>query len=196
MSAPSRRRPGLSLKAQALALLARREHSRQELHAKLLAHARKQAQAAPAAGLAPAGEHGLTADPDAPAVWDEREQASIWHARIEAVLDELAVARYLSDERFAEARVHARAAGQGQARIRHELARHGVALPDELADALRSTEFSRAQALWQRRFGTPAQDPRERARQMRFLAARGFSGDVVRKVVGGRDVLEEDDSGL
>ena len=35
------KRAPLSLKAQALALLARREHSRAELRTKLLAHARK-----------------------------------------------------------------------------------------------------------------------------------------------------------
>ena len=39
------KRPPLSLKAQALALLARREHSRSELRGKLLAHARKRARA-------------------------------------------------------------------------------------------------------------------------------------------------------
>ncbi|MBF9267222.1 RecX family transcriptional regulator, partial [Acidovorax cattleyae] len=37
----------------------------------------------------------------------------------------------------------------------------------------------------------PPETPRERARQMRFLAARGFPGDVVRRVVGGR--MEADD---
>jgi len=36
-----------------------------------------------------------------------------------------------------------------------------------------------------------ATDAQERARQMRFLAARGFSGDVVRRVV--RDGSPDDE---
>ena len=57
------------------------------------------------------------------------------------------------------------------------------------AERLRATELERAQAVWRQRFGSVATDPQERARQMRFLAARGFSGDVVRRVVrdGGPD---------
>ncbi len=168
---PPRQRPALSLKGQALALLARREHSRHELGTKLWAHARKIA----------------AADPD-----DSGEDAD-WQRAIDALLDELEAQRYLSDARFAESRVHARAAGQGQARIRQELARHGVELPDDLAQTLRSTELDRARALWQRRFGTPAQDVREHARQMRFLAARGFSGDVIRRVL--RDPPGEESPG-
>lgn len=187
------RRAPLSLRAQALALLARREHSRQELRAKLQAHARKLAQAEAQAGARPPHDTGATrphgaADALAADPHDDVDaQAARWHARIDALLDELQAAGHLSDERFAEVRVHARAAGQGQARIRRELARHGVELPDALAEALRGSELERAQALWLRRFGGgPAQDPRERARQMRFLAARGFSGEVVRRVTAGQ----------
>ncbi len=169
---PARQRPALSLQGQALALLARREHSRQELRTKLLAHARKLATASP----------------------DETDDAfESWCRQIDALLDGLEAQRYLSDARFAESRVHARAAGQGQARIRQELARHGVELPAELAQTLRSTELERARALWQRRFGAPAQEPREQARQMRFLAARGFSSDVIRRVV--HDQMADEDQG-
>jgi len=39
--------------------------------------------------------------------------------------------------------------------------------------------------VWQRRFGVPPKDPRERARQLRFLAARGFSGEVARRALQG-----------
>ena len=53
------------------------------------------------------------------------------------------------------------------------------------AAQLRETEEERARAVWRQRFGTPAATPQERARQMRFLAARGFSGDTVRRVLRG-----------
>lgn len=161
------KRPPLSLKGQALALLARREHSRAELRGKLLAHARKRALAAD-----PPAEF----DPDA-----AREE-------IERLLDELEAARHLSDARFAETRVNARARRQGTARIQQELARHGVELDPETKAQLRATELARAREVWRRKYGgAPTTEPAERARQMRFLAARGFPAEVVRKVVGGRD---------
>ncbi len=176
------KRPPLSLKAQALALLARREHSRAELRSKLLGHARKRAmaQAASAAAAAEAG----AADDDAAVAFDGDAAA----AEVDGLLDELEAARHLSDARFAESRVHARAARQGTARIRQELARHGVELDADTARQLKDTEAERARAVWLRKYGgTPPVEPAERARQMRFLASRGFAPEVVRRVVGGRD---------
>ncbi|MFN5807468.1 MAG: recombination regulator RecX, partial [Burkholderiales bacterium] len=45
------------------------------------------------------------------------------------------------------------------------------------------SEESRARQLWERRFREVALDPKERLRQMRFLASRGFSHDVIRRIV-------------
>jgi regulatory protein len=187
------KRPPPSLKAQALALLARREQSRAELRTKLLAHARKLAAAAAAAEhaadeadpllafLDPQGAPGAHAasrdDPDPKALL----------AQVDEVLDWLAAQRHQSDARFLESRVHARSARQGQALIRQELARHGIELDADTARQLRETEFERAREVWRKRFGEPAPNAAERARQMRFLAARGFSADVVRRLVAGRD---------
>lgn len=106
---------------------------------------------------------------------------------VEALLTWLQDKGYLSDARFAASRVHVRAQGHGAARIRQELAQHGVALDGEAAAALRASEFERAQAVWQRKFGAVAPDAAGRAKQMRFLAARGFAGDVVRRVCEGRE---------
>ena len=53
----------------------------------------------------------------------------------------------------------------------------------EAVARLQDTELERAQALWQRKFGAPATDLAGRARQVRFLVARGFAADVVRRVV-------------
>ena len=86
-----------------------------------------------------------------------------------------------------ETRVNARSRKQGTLRIKMELSRHGLALEPEQVAALRETEFARAQELWQRKFGAVATDPRQRARQARFLASRGFASDVVRRVVGGEE---------
>ncbi len=109
--------------------------------------------------------------------------------QLSAVLDELERAKLLSNVRFAESLAHRRAERFGVARVKQELKTHQLA-PELVAvqvDALRATEFERARTVWLKRFGQPATDAKERARQMRFLAARGFSGDVVRRVVGGSD---------
>ena len=107
-----------------------------------------------------------------------------------AVLDDLQARDFISEARVAESVVHRRAAKLGMQRLVQELRSKG--LDDELvratAERLRATELERAQAVWQQRFGgTPAATPQERARQMRFLAARGFAGDVVRRVVRGAE---------
>ena len=60
-------------------------------------------------------------------------------------------------------------------------------------DGLRDTELARAAEVWRQRFGgsNPATDPREHARQVRFLMARGFSAETVRRVVRGRGPDDE-----
>ena len=57
---------------------------------------------------------------------------------------------------------------------------------DELADAT---------ALWQRRFGMPPRDEREKARQMRFLLSRGYGMSVALKVLRAAGAPAADDTG-
>jgi regulatory protein len=57
---------------------------------------------------------------------------------------------------------------------------------------LKESEFSRAQNIWQKKFGTPATTANERAKHYRFLLTRGFSSEVVRKVVKLSGAPEED----
>lgn len=114
--------------------------------------------------------------------------------QLEAVLDDMAARRFLCLERFADSVVHRKAARFGTARIKAELAQHQ--LPSHVADAvvrsLRDTEFERAHELWARRFGEPPATPQEQARQTRFLMARGFAGDIVRRVVRGDGLSDAD----
>ena len=73
--------------------------------------------------------------------------------------------------------LHQRAPRMGAARVRQELPHKGIA-PEAIAEAvagLRDTELARAREVWRRRFGAPPADAAERARQARFLLARGFS---------------------
>ncbi len=107
---------------------------------------------------------------------------------IDAVLDQLEAKGMLSDERFAGALARTRGASFGAARIRQELCQRGVApeLIRKSTDALKQTEFERARDVWRRKFGTMPRDEAQRAKQMRFLTARGFSVDVVLRVIKDR----------
>jgi regulatory protein len=100
-------------------------------------------------------------------------------------LDELAAKGFISDARVMQSVVHQRAPRMGAARVRQELAQKGIA-PEAIAQAvagLRETELARARDVWCRRFGALPQDAYERARQARFLLARGFASAVVAQVL-------------
>jgi regulatory protein len=147
--------PALTLKARALRYLTLREHTRAELERKL-------------APWVPEGGEGELA----------------------RALDELAAKGFISEARVVESTLHARAGKLGAARVLHELRRKGVGDTAllEAAETLRDTELDRARAVWRKKFGGQADtaaSAADRARQLRFLAARGFSADVARQVVRG-----------
>ncbi|BAN22226.1 recombination regulator RecX [Caballeronia insecticola] len=108
---------------------------------------------------------------------------------LEALLDSLERDGWLSNERFVESVVHRRASRMGGGRIVSELKRHAVgeALISETADKLAQTETARAKAVWDRKYGVLPETPTERARQARFLAARGFSSGTIGKILKGGD---------
>jgi regulatory protein len=117
---------------------------------------------------------------------------------LEQVLDELEQRDFLSAARFVDSVIHRRGSQMGVARIRHELDAKGIA-PDVMQSALsdlRQSEYDRARALWQRRFGVCPTDLKERARQMRFLQARGFPAALVGRILreAGSEVHETDES--
>ncbi|WP_082465298.1 recombination regulator RecX [Burkholderia plantarii] len=103
----------------------------------------------------------------------------------EALLDALEREGWLSDARFTESLVHRRASRLGTARVLGELKRHAVdgALVESVGEQLRETEFSRAQAVWRKKFGSLPITPAERAKQARFLASRGFSSATIAKLL-------------
>ncbi|WP_323011264.1 recombination regulator RecX [Castellaniella sp.] len=107
---------------------------------------------------------------------------------IQAVLDALEKDHWQSDQRYAQAYAHRTAARQGTRRILGALRQQGLddtQLAD-IQDTLQATEFSRAQDVWQKKFAAPPLDARDYARQYRFLAGRGFSGDVISRLLSGR----------
>ena len=100
-------------------------------------------------------------------------------------LDELAAKDFISEARVVQSVLHQRAARHGAARVRQELLHKGIA-PETVAEAvasLQGSELDRAREVWRRRFGELPQGAAERAKQTRFLLARGFAGAVVAKVL-------------
>jgi regulatory protein len=143
-----RNKPELSLRVRAMRYLARREHSRAELHAKLQPYVQE-------------GED------------------------LDAVLDELEKRNWLSDARAATQWVDAKRGRFGTQRIAHELRQKGIAedLIAETLPQLKETELDAAREVWHRKFGIQPQDAKEKAKQVRFLQSRGFSMDVIFKVL-------------
>jgi len=104
-----------------------------------------------------------------------------------AVLDKLAAKDLQSEQRAVDSLVHRRSAKLGTARIRQEMHSKGMD-PQAMADAveqLRGSEQARAFEVWRKKFGSPAATPAERAKQVRFLASRGFGGEAIARVVSG-----------
>ncbi len=117
---------------------------------------------------------------------------------VEALLDWLEGENWLSNARFAESVVHRRAGRYGTARLMQELKTHQLddqAL-GEVKAQLQASEAARAKAVWERRFGRPPVDMAERAKQVRFMMARGFSRAVVSRIIQGADELLDDGDDL
>jgi regulatory protein len=105
---------------------------------------------------------------------------------LEALLDALVAKKQLSDERYAEERARALSRKYGAARIRHDLKAKGI--PDGIVDAVSSEgELERARAILERKYRVPAATREERAKRARFLQGRGFSSDVVMRLVLDRE---------
>ena len=148
----------LSVKGRALRYLAQREHSRLELERKLARHVQ------------------------------DTDTASA-QTQIAAALDQLTAAGLLSEARAAEAVLLHQGRRFGSRRLKQVLQAKGLeaGLVAETLQQARATELDRAREVRSRRFGDAPADAQELARQMRFLAGRGFDSDVIRRVVRGRE---------
>ena len=101
------------------------------------------------------------------------------------MLDELAGLGYLSDARYARAIAAQKAGRYSRRSIAAELKAKSIAVGD-IDSALAATgidDEAALAALWQRRFARPPVDEREKARQVRFLQARGFALSAILKLL-------------
>lgn len=108
---------------------------------------------------------------------------------LKSALDELQAKGFINDERVVESVIYRRASRLGASRIRQELQSKGLsgeAIAEAVQD-LQGSEVERAREVWRKKFGAPAADAQGRAKQMRFLASRGFAPAAIRKVVSESD---------
>ncbi len=104
---------------------------------------------------------------------------------LNSVLDRLEQAGLINESRVLASVLYRRSAQRGAVRITNELQQKGVS-PALIAQAeaeLKTTEVSRARAVWQKKFGTVAATAQEHARQWRFMSGRGFDAGVVRQIL-------------
>ncbi|MGY2485643.1 recombination regulator RecX [Cupriavidus sp. CP313] len=117
--------------------------------------------------------------------------------QLEQLLDALERENWLSNQRFADSLAHRRGARYGTARVMQEAKTHklGSEQLGDLQERLRATEVARAREVWRKRFGAPPDTPEARAKQIRFMVARGFSRSVVGKIIQGADEDYGDEGG-
>ena len=105
---------------------------------------------------------------------------------IDAVLADMEASQLQSDDRTAENYLRSNASRLGASRLRHTLKTRGVApelIEEQLAQADLPEEIERARAAWGRKFSAAPANPKEWARQARFMQSRGFASDIIRKLL-------------
>ncbi len=108
--------------------------------------------------------------------------------QLSTVLDELEAKDFISQTRVVDSVINRRQAKLGASRIKGELQRKGIDAEavTEAMDGLKATELERAREVWRKKFDSKTDagsSPADKAKQMRFLAARGFGSDAIRRVV-------------
>jgi regulatory protein len=109
-------------------------------------------------------------------------------------LDELEAKGFINEQRVIESVVHRRSSRLGAARVRQELQAKGLdaqAVAEAVA-GLQGSEEARALEVWRRKFGQPPRDAAEHGKQTRFLLNRGFGTELVRRVVRGAAIQDDE----
>lgn len=104
---------------------------------------------------------------------------------IESVMSYLAQHNWQSDQRCAEQMSQVKGQRYGSKRVKHLLAQEGVdkALIEQTVQNLNQTERQRAVSVWRKKFGVRPKNAAEYAKQMRFMAYRGFSFELINQIL-------------
>jgi len=113
------------------------------------------------------------------------EHAGFASSEIQPLLDEFETRNWLSDRRFAESYVADHRARAGSIKLAYDLRQRGI--DDVIIEATlkdnHDSELEHAREIWRKKFGTPPANIQEKTRQMRFLQGRGYSQDIIRRVL-------------
>ena len=104
---------------------------------------------------------------------------------IPGLLDDFERRGWLSERRVVDQVLASRRRRFGAQRIAHELREKGLS-EAAIAGAqlqLRESDLETARAVWMKKFGVMPANARDKARQMRFLQGRGFSLDIIRRLL-------------
>jgi regulatory protein len=113
------------------------------------------------------------------------ESAGFVRQDIAPLLDAFETQNWLSDRRFAESYVADHRARAGSIKLAYDLRQRGVSdgIIESVLGDNRDSELERACEVWKRKFGAAPADRANKARQMRFLQSRGFTSEVIRRVI-------------
>ncbi|MSQ57632.1 MAG: recombination regulator RecX [Limnohabitans sp.] len=113
---------------------------------------------------------------------------------LKKALDTLEEKIFISELRVMESVVYQKGVKLGALRIKQELQNKKIAQPfiAQAMAELKETELSRAQKVWQQKYGEPAKDNKGKAKQIRFLLSRGFDAQVIRKIIPDVDRYDGD----
>ena len=118
------------------------------------------------------------------------EQAGFDLSDIAPLLDAFEAKNWLSDRRYAESYVADHRAKAGSIKLAYELRLRGVsdAVIEDVLSENRDSELERAREVWQKKFGSAPNDTTEKARHIRFMQSRGFTAEVIQRVIGGHKI--------
>lgn len=179
------------IRSHVLKLLAAREYTRSEMHGRLLRWLKRRRSACVRHKVAAQAEFLEEVYSNNGELETETQNSRIDANYVEVinqVLDKLEKTGLLNDKRAAEAFVRNKSERFGVARVRQELKNKGVdvELATQVLEDLQNSEFNRAYKVWQKKYGKLPQNQKEYARQLRFLASRGFAADITRKILQGK----------
>jgi len=107
---------------------------------------------------------------------------------LDEVITKLLEKGYLSNQRFTQSYISSKSSKFGIRKITQVLQQHQLA-PEMLKlelGKLKESEFQRCYEVWEKKFGTLTTEPNALAKQIRFLASRGFPQEIIMGIVRGK----------
>lgn len=106
-------------------------------------------------------------------------------ADVECALDILIRDGLQSDERYVEAYINSRSnKGYGPNDIRQHLAQKGISssIFEQVCQQLDIDWLERLEYVWQKKYGKYPLEPKEKAKQKKFLYYRGFDAELINQL--------------